>query len=126
MPPGASGHYGPAEAYVDGELIANWVDSFSWVGHDWLGTKRYESGGYGSGTGAYPIFGHETPACPLAMRPSLLPPPTTIRCLLHRQGEGRRDWDDYFGARYYASSMGRFSSPRLGSEGERVPYATSR
>ena len=50
-PSGNPGATGTTEAYVDGDLVGNWVNSsFSWVGHDWLGTKRYESTGTGSGS----------------------------------------------------------------------------
>jgi RHS repeat-associated protein len=32
--------------------------------------------------------------------------------------------NDYFGARYYASSMGRFMSPDWDSKPQAVPYAS--
>ena len=122
-PADISGHYGPAEAYVDGELIGNWVDSFSWVGHDWLGTKRYESGGYGSGTGAYPTFVHSDTSLPFG--DATVSTPATDYDPLHFTGKEKDadTGDDYFGARYYTSGMGRFMSPDWAAKAEPVPYA---
>ena len=44
---------------------------------------------------------------------------------LHFTGKERdtESGNDYFGARYYASAMGRFIVPGLGCQEEPVPYA---
>ena len=52
---------------------------------------------------------------------------TTVCSLRSRSTGKERDAEsgnDYFGARYYASSMGRFMSPDWSAKAEPVPYAT--
>jgi len=51
---------------------------------------------------------------------------TSVRFWRHRSTGKERDTEsgnDYFGARYYASSMGRFLSPDWSAKAEPVPYA---
>ena len=45
--------------------------------------------------------------------------------MMHFTGKERdtESGNDYFGARYYASSMGRFMSPDWAAKAEPVPYA---
>lgn len=50
----------------------------------------------------------------------------TMRFLPSRFTDKERDTEsgnDYFGARYYASSMGRFMSPDWSAKAEPVPYS---
>jgi RHS repeat-associated protein len=76
------------------------------------------------GTGA-PIFGYDFSANYI--------PPTSLEISLRpmsqfRQFTGKeRDSEsglDYFGARYYGSALGRFTSPDWSTKPEAVPYAT--
>src|ERR1035437_4124747 len=52
---------------------------------------------------------------------------TTIKCFSSPRSTGKeRDTEsgnDYFGARYYSSAMGRFMSPDWSAKEEPVPYA---
>jgi RHS repeat-associated protein len=123
-PSGNPGATGTTEAYVDGDLVGNWVNSsFSWVGHDWLGTKRYESTGTGSGSTAVPVFGHSDTSLPFG--DATVSTPATDYDPLHFTGKEKDadTGDDYFGARYYSSGMGRFMSPDWAAKAEPVPYA---
>jgi len=44
MPTGYAGPFYDFSAYIDGELVGTWENqSFTWIGKDWLGTKRYET-----------------------------------------------------------------------------------
>ena len=84
------------------------------VHSDWLGTERVRSTAVGaiySTWTSYP-FGEGSAA------PN--PSPT------HFTGKERdaESGNDYFGARYYASSMGRFMSPDWDSKPQAVPYAS--
>jgi RHS repeat-associated protein len=123
-PSGNPGATGTTEAYVDGDLVGNWVNSsFSWVGHDWLGTKRYESTGTGSGSTAVPVFGHSDTSLPFG--DATVSTPATDYDPLHFTGKERdaESGNDYFGARYYSSAMGRWLSPDWSAKYDPVPYA---
>jgi RHS repeat-associated protein len=101
--------------YIDGEQIGSWQhDQFFWTGKDWLGTKRYETAGNGDiGSDAEPIAPASYTSLPFGDALSSIGNDPT-----HFTGK-ERDVEsglDYFGARYYGSSMGRFISPDDGSD----------
>jgi RHS repeat-associated protein len=97
-------------AYIDGELIGSRQDStFYWAGKDWLGTKRFES----FGIGQFPV--NATYSGPKYY--TNLPFGDALNSIggdpVHFTGK-ERDIEsglDYFGARHYSSSMGRFMRP---------------
>ena len=82
---------------------------------DWLGTERVRSA-IGGGV----VSGSQWTSLPFG-EGSAAPNPSP----LHFTGK-ERDTEsglDYFGARYYASSMGRFLNPDWSAKVESVPYA---
>jgi RHS repeat-associated protein len=103
---GTSAPYQNISAYVDGELIGTLNNgAFYWAGKDTVGTKRFSST---FGNGDVPYAAETFTSLPFgdALSSIGISP-------LHFTGK-ERDAEsglDYFGARYYASSMGRFTSP---------------
>jgi len=105
------------ELYAGGSHVATYMDGTTYFAHaDWLGTDRVRSevnGAIdpGSEWTSYP-FGEG----------SLNPNPSP----LHFTGKERdtESGNDYFGARYYASSMGRFLSPDWSDGPDTIPYAS--
>jgi RHS repeat-associated protein len=85
---------------------------------DWLGTKRVELGAASKCTAKYSSmpFGND-----LAQVSGTCTDATEH----HFTGKERdaESGNDYFGARYYASTMGRFMSPDWSAKAEPVPYA---
>jgi RHS repeat-associated protein len=109
-------------AYVDGENIGLWHSGvFNWSGKDTVGTKRYSSWGKGdlaSSTqpqliGAFTSLPFGDALSSIGTSP------------IHFTGKERdtESGNDYFGARYYASSMGRWMSPDWAAKPEAVPYS---
>jgi RHS repeat-associated protein len=102
--------------YIDGEEIGSWQTpnaTFSWIGKDWLGTKRYESQGLGDGSTATPL--NPVPYTSLPFGDGLN---TIGNAPTHFTGKEQdvESGNDYFGARYYSSSTGRFMSPDDGGD----------
>jgi RHS repeat-associated protein len=97
-------------AYVDGEQIGSWQhDQFFWTGKDWLGTKRYETAGNGDiGSDAQPVAPASYTSLPFGDALSSIGNDPTHFTGKERDAESGLD---YFGARYYGSSMGRWMSP---------------
>jgi RHS repeat-associated protein len=113
--------YNMIGSYIDGEQIGSWqTDRFFWAGRDWLGTKRFESAGAGDiMSTASPIFPKSYTSLPYGDALSSIGTDPT-----HFTGKERdaESGNDYFGARFYSSSTGRFMSPDY-SDGDPVPYA---
>lgn len=109
-PSGCCAPYAALAAYIDGQKVGSWQhDTFHFTGQDWLGTKRYESGGNGDiASTAVPTFQASFTSLPFGdMLNSVSTDPTHFT-------DKERDVEsglDYFGARYYSSSTGRFMSP---------------
>jgi RHS repeat-associated protein len=115
---GAGGQWVYSDAYAEGQLRATYnQDGNTYFAlNDWLGTKRAELSAAGclETFGSLPFGDDLTPLgnCPDASEQ-------------HFTGK-ERDTEsglDYFGARYYASSMGRFMSPDWSAKEDPVPYA---
>jgi RHS repeat-associated protein len=120
--------------YAGGKLLATY-DTLGLHFHleDPLGTRRMQLAGNlpGSAYGC-PIGQPETDIQSLPFGDQLNSYPDQYACStaddstpLHFTGK-ERDYEsgnDYFGARYYASSMGRFMSPDWAAQEEPVPYA---
>jgi RHS repeat-associated protein len=109
---GAGGQWVYSDAYADGQLRATYnVDGNTYFAlNDWLGTKRAELSAAGclETFGSLPFGDDLTPLgnCPDANEQ-------------HFTGKERDNESglDYFGARYYGSSMGRMMSPDPGNIG---------
>jgi RHS repeat-associated protein len=111
-------------AFAGGQLLATYRDTNTYFAlEDWLGTKRAEVSADNScgtmyrglpfGNGVTPVtLGGYASSCADATEH-------------HFTGKERdtESGNDYFGARYYASSMGRFMSPDWSAKEEPVPYA---
>ena len=101
--------------YAAGQLIATYdPDGLHFRLTDWLGTLRAttDASGVLEGTCSSLPFG-DSQSC-------------TGSADMHRYTGKERDAEsgnDYFGARYYASSMGRFLSPDWSATIAPVPYA---
>ena len=110
----ASGNWNRGEVYAGGGHIATYDNGTTYFTHaDWLGTERVRSTVAGQVYSTWTSFPFgEGSAAPN-------PSPT------HFTGKERdaESGNDYFGARYYASSMGRFLSPDWSAKAEPVPYA---
>jgi RHS repeat-associated protein len=104
------GTYPTYPAYVDGEFIGSWYNSvFNWAGKNQVGTKNYVSWGIGdaNSTAIPKLIGAYT-SLPFGDNLSSIGDDP-----LHFTGK-ERDAEsnlDYFGARHYSSTMGRFMTP---------------
>jgi RHS repeat-associated protein len=88
---------------------------------DWLGTRRVQTDYAGNTEVSFTSlpFGDQLSSLPTALA-------TAEDATEHHFTGKERDTEsgnDYFGARYYASSMGRFLSPDWSAKEEPVPYA---
>lgn len=111
------GNWVHTNVYANGELIATYTPTgVNFHLNDWLGTRRMDtdaSGSPGPIYQSYP-FGELVPGAPTITSPE------------HFFTGKERDSNsglDYFGARHYASSMGRFMSPDWSAVEEPVPYS---
>ncbi len=99
-----TGAWQRGELYAGGEHLATYMNGTTYFAHaDWLGTERVRST---VSAGIDP--GSEWPSYPFG-EGSSAPNPSP----LHFTGKERdtESGNDYFGARYYASTMGRWISP---------------
>ena len=111
-------------AYGGGKLLATYdAQGLHFHLTDPLGTRRVQTNDAG-------VAEEDCQGLPFGdglncYEPSNAPPTADDSTPLHFTGK-ERDADsgnDYFGARYYASSMGRFMSPDWSAKEEPVPYA---
>jgi len=103
--------------YANGELIAT-EDSTEahFYLNDWLGTRRVQTDYEGA------VKEQTCSSLPYGDGESCQPTPTEN--LFTGKERDTESGNDYFGARYYASAMGRWMSPDWASDPTAVPYAT--
>ena len=120
---GGTSNWVHTNAFSGGKIQATYdgTDTTFYLG-DWLGTKRVEVGASGCAT-AYASLAYGDGLTTVSL-------PGYTACASdatehHFTGKERdtESGNDYFGARYYASSMGRFMSPDWSAKVEPVPYA---
>jgi RHS repeat-associated protein len=102
--------------YANGQLLATYEGSGVYFAlNDWLGTKRVVTDGTGKTVDTYKSLWYGDALSPSSGGPSDH----------HFTGKLRDPQSglDYFGARYYASNMGRFMSPDWNDDPVPVPYA---
>jgi len=116
---GSANTWQHTNVFAGGGLLATYHDTNTYIElNDWLGTRRAEVGAsrcyqsYYSDPYGDTVFTLEATCTPDATEQ-------------HFTGKERdaESGNDYFGARYYASSMGRFMSPDWSAKEEPVPYA---
>jgi RHS repeat-associated protein len=122
-PDGVPEPFQTTEAYVDGELLGDWNNgAFFFASTDTVGTKRFVSWGWGDlNTGTSPQFLESFTSLPFGDALSSIGSDP-----MHFTGKMRdvASGNDYFGARYYSSSVGRFMSPDWSAKPEAVPYSS--
>ena len=113
---GAPGSYASTwkhtNVFANGGLLATYTGSDTiFALEDWLGSKRVEVGASGCASTFTSLpFGNGMPSSPQALSGHSACIDATEQ---HFTGKERdtESGNDYFGARYYASSIGRFMSP---------------
>jgi RHS repeat-associated protein len=124
-----NGNWVHTNVYAAGQLLATYsytdnshaaTDTYFALS-DWLGTKRavVSAGGCGTGYVGLP-YGDSLTATNL---PGFTQCPDATEHHFTGKERDAESGNDYFGARYYASSMGRFMSPDWSAKEEPVPYA---
>jgi RHS repeat-associated protein len=119
-----NGNWVHTNVFAAGQLLATYsyidsshttTDTYFALG-DWLGTKRAEvsAGGCGTGYASLP-YGGDLTAVSL---PGFTQCPDATEHHFTGKERDAESGNDYFGARYYGSSMGRFTSPDNGSDQE--------
>jgi RHS repeat-associated protein len=116
-----SGIWQHTNIYAGGKLLASYHDTQTYFAlNDWLGTKRVEYGANGCLSTFFSLpYGD-------ALAPSGNCPSDATEHHLTGKERDTESGNDYFGARYYASSMGRWMSPDSGADstmGVPVPFA---
>ncbi len=117
---GSTSSWKHTNAWAGGKILATYDSATTntvFYLSDWLGTKRMEIGANGCASTytSLPFGDGLTPVIP-----------GCADVTEHHYTGKERDTEsgnDYFGARYYASSMGRFMSPDWSAKEEPVPYA---
>ena len=112
-----SGHWLHTNIYAMGQLLATYDDQgVHFHISDWLGSRRMQTDYQGNTEATYTNlpFGE-------------MPPGQSLGATEHHFTGKERDAEsglDYFGARYYASNMGRWMSPDWADKPEAVPYSS--
>lgn len=115
----AAGNWVHTNVYAAGHLIATYENDGLGVHFhlsDWLGTRRVQTDYAGNLESTYETLPYG----------ELIPANQSLGATEHLFTGKERDTEsglDYFGARYYASSMGRFMSPDWSAKAEPVPYS---
>ncbi|MGA8908099.1 MAG: RHS repeat-associated core domain-containing protein, partial [Acidobacteriaceae bacterium] len=110
-----SGNWVHTNIYANGALIAtdDTTETHFYL-NDWMGTRRVQTnyaGAVEQNCSSLPYGDAETCG------------PTPTENLYTGKERDSESGNDYFGARYYASTMGRFLSPDWSAKEEPVPYA---
>jgi len=112
-----AGTWQHTNAFASGALLASYHDTDTYFAlNDWLGTKRAEISAGGQ------IANYHSLAYGNGFTQTGTAPDATEH---HFTGKERdaESGNDYFEARYYSSSMGRFMSPDWSAKEDPVPYA---
>ena len=122
---GSTSTWAHTNAWVGGKILATYdsaTNNTVFYVSDWLGTKRVEVGANPCATAyaSLPFGENQTPPSVAGYSPCQ--DDVTEH---HFTGKERdtESGNDYFGARYYASSMGRFMSPDWSAKVQPVPYS---
>ena len=116
---GSSSSLAHTNVFAAGRLLASYSGNNTYIAlNDWVGTKRAEL----AASGCYEAYYSNPYGDNLTTVSATCPADATEQ---HFTGKERDDesGNDYFGARYYASSMGRFLSPDWSAKVMPVPYA---
>jgi RHS repeat-associated protein len=109
-----------SNVFAGGKLLATYNSTGTYFSlNDWLGTKRAEVGTapYGCGSFTFSLaFGDGQSTA------GNCPADATEQHFTGKERDAESGLD-YFGARYYASSMGRWMSPDWADKPEAVPYS---
>ena len=116
----SDGTWSRSDVFAAGQLVASYdASDLHFQLTDPLGTRRVQTHSWGliENTCASLPFGDMQTCAPVTSNDDATP--------LHFTGKERdtESGNDYFGARYYASSMGRFLSPDWSAKIMPVPYA---
>jgi RHS repeat-associated protein len=117
-----SGTWVHTNVFADGKLLATYEPNQTYFAMtDWLGTKRgvVAADGTQLSTDFSLPYGNQLSTSGSA-------PDASEHHFTGKERDaetGFANGNDYFGARYYASSMGRFMSPDWSAQAEPVPYA---
>src|SRR5664279_1522272 len=113
----ASGNPLHSNIYFEGKLLATYAaNQWTYTFTDWLGTKRLVVNDGGT-TGICPYI-----SLPYGDGNYASCPQVTENKFTGKERD-TESGNDYFGARYYASTMGRFMSPDWAGHPQAVPYA---
>ena len=111
---GSTNTWAHTNIFAGGRLLATYKSSGTYFAlNDWLGTKRAEYAPNGTPATFFSL--------PYGNGASSLP--TTTEHFFTGKERDSESGNDYFGARYYSSAMGRFMSPDWSAKAEPVPYA---
>jgi RHS repeat-associated protein len=124
---GGTAQWASTNVFADGQVAASYsadpsgdtVGILNFYLTDWLGTRRAMTDYAGN-------IQETCDSLPYGNGENCYPSPTERLFTQHeRDAEtGGTNGNDYFGARYYASSAGRFLSPDWDADPNSVPYAT--
>jgi RHS repeat-associated protein len=122
------GQWKHTNVYAAGTIIATYdapsgTPALHFQLEDWLGTRRVQTNINGTPEESY--FNLPFGDGLTTMTPSGAPATADDATEHHFTGKERdtESGNDYFGARYYASSMGRFMSPDWSAKVEPIPYS---
>ena len=117
---GGTATWAHSNVFAGGKLLATYNSTGTYFAlNDWLGTKRVEYGS--SPTGC--VNSYSSLPYGDALSSNLGCPNDATEQHFTGKERDAESGLDYFGARYYASNMGRFMSPDWSAKEEPVPYA---
>jgi RHS repeat-associated protein len=112
-----AGNWKHTNVFAAGALIATYeANNTLFALSDWLGTKRVEVGANNNCATGYTSLPFGDGLTPVAVNGYSQCPDDATEHHYTAKERDTESGNDYFGARYYASSMGRFSSPDDGSD----------
>jgi RHS repeat-associated protein len=119
-----AGNWKHTNVYAAGALIATYeANNTLFALSDWLGTKRVELGANNNCATAYTSLPFGDGLTPVAVSGYSQCPDDATEHHFTAKERDAESGNDYFGARYYSSNMGRFMSPDWSAKVAPVPYA---